>query len=243
MATVDPCAAGLIVSHNGNGAGKKFSILSAASAAVATLSMVAVDIGIPASDALCSGLTTQTHLNHSLILWWFWYFCWDEPSMFCLLASYVTLGKHHGTNLVWFNSDTQHKLEEEMLKTIKFTLTLGAMVVAGQTAFAATECHDSKWGKDDLIGSANLISPENTLKAAALIKRGKSQPLGIVIDSKTPAFAPRSLSLQVVRPNQQGGQKLDAFGYPGNYNDDILYTWVGIGSQIDGLGHLGEGGL
>jgi kynurenine formamidase len=144
---------------------------------------------------------------------------------------------------VWFNSDTQNKLEEEMLKSIKFTLTLGAMVVAGQTAFAATECHESKWGKDDLIGSANLISPENTLKAAALIKRGKSQPLGIVIDSKTPAFAPRSLSLQVVQPNQQGGQKLDAFGYPGNYNDDILYTWVGIGSQIDGLGHLGEGGL
>ncbi len=25
-----------------------------------------------------------------------------------------------------------------------------------------------------------------------------------------------------------------------NYNDDILSTWVGIGSQIDGLGHLGE---
>ena len=60
IATVDPCAAGLIVSHNGNGAGKKFSILSAASAAAATLSMVAVDIEIPASDALCSGLTTQT---------------------------------------------------------------------------------------------------------------------------------------------------------------------------------------
>ena len=126
-----------------------------------------------------------------------------------------------------------------MLKSIKFTLTLGAMVVAGQTAFAATECHESKWGKDDLIGSANLISPENTLKAAALIKRGKSQPLGIVIDSKTPAFAPRSLSLQVVQPNQQGGQKLDAFGYPGNYNDDILYTWVGIGSQIGTLAKVG----
>ena len=24
------------------------------------------------------------------------------------------------------------------------------------------------------------------------------------------------------------------------YADDILNTWVGIGSQIDGLGHLGE---
>ena len=67
--------------------------------------------------------------------------------------------------------------------------------------------------------------------------------MGIVIDANTPAFPPRSLNLQIVQPNQQGGQKLNAFGYPGNYNDDILQTWVGIGSQIDGLGHLGEGGL
>ena len=46
----------------------------------------------------------------------------------------------------------------------------------------------------------------------------------------------------MVQPNQQGGQKLSAFGYEGNYNDDILQTWIGIGSQLDGLGHLGEGG-
>ena len=113
--------------------------------------------------------------------------------------------------------------------------------MAATTAFAQ-DCRESKWGADDEIGSANLVTPENTLMAAKLIKQGKSTPLGIVIDSKTPAFAPRSLNLQVVQPNQQGGQKLTAFGYPGNYNDDILQTWVGIGSQIDGLGHLGEKG-
>lgn len=113
--------------------------------------------------------------------------------------------------------------------------------IAGSIAMAA-DCTPSKWGADDEIGSANLVTPENTLKAAMLIKQGKSMPLGIVIDSKTPAFSPRSLNLQVVQPNQQGGKKLTAFGYPGNYNDDILQTWVGIGSQIDGLGHLGENG-
>lgn len=125
--------------------------------------------------------------------------------------------------------------------------TIGALVMGlamlATGAMAATECTQSKWGGDDTLGSANLISPENTLNAVKLVKQGKSQPLGIVIDAQTPAFAPRSLSLQVVQPNQQGGQKLDGFGYSGNYNDDILHTWVGIGSQIDGLGHLGEGGL
>lgn len=110
-------------------------------------------------------------------------------------------------------------------------------------ALAATECMPSKWGDDDEIGSANLVTPENTLKAVSLVKQGKTVPLGIVIDSSTPAFPPRSLNLQVVQPNQQGGQKLESFGYPAVYNDDIIQTWVGIGSQLDGLGHLGENGL
>ena len=47
---------------------------------------------------------------------------------------------------------------------------------------------------------------------------------------------------QVVQSNQQGGQKLLGFGYEANYNDDLLQTWIGIGSQQDGLGHLGGGG-
>ncbi len=116
-----------------------------------------------------------------------------------------------------------------------------AVLTAG--AAAAQDCAPSKWGADDELGSANHVTPENTMKAAALIKQGKSLPLGIVIDSNTPAFPPRTLSLQVVQPNQQGGQRLSQFGYPGVYNDDLLQTWVGIGSQIDGLGHLGEAGL
>jgi len=123
----------------------------------------------------------------------------------------------------------------------KILLAAGLSVV--MTGAAVAQCTPSKWGADDTIGSANLVSAERTMEAAKLIKQGKSMPLGITIDAKTPAFPPRSLNLQVVQPNQQGGQKLTAFGYEGNYNDDIIQTWVGIGSQLDGLGHLGEGGL
>lgn len=112
----------------------------------------------------------------------------------------------------------------------------------GTSAAIAQDCAPSKWGADDTIGSANLVTPERTLEAAKLIKQGKSMPLGITIGSDTPAFPPRSLNLQVVQPNQQGGQKLSGFGYEGNYNDDLLQTWIGIGSQLDGLGHLGENG-
>jgi kynurenine formamidase len=129
---------------------------------------------------------------------------------------------------------------------MKFKFLTGltcAIGLVATSAFSQEDCTASKWGTDDQIGSANLVTPENTLMAAKLIKQGKSLPLGIVIDSNTPAFPPRSLSLQVVQPNQQGGQRLNAFGYPGSYNDDLLQTWIGIGSQIDGLGHLGENGM
>ena len=103
-----------------------------------------------------------------------------------------------------------------------------ALGLCSTAAFAA-DCTTSKWGADDTIGSANLVTPERTLEAAKLIKQGKSLPLGITIGPDTPAFPPRSLSLQVVQPNQQGGQKLSGFGYEGNYNDDVLQTWIGIG--------------
>ncbi len=117
-----------------------------------------------------------------------------------------------------------------------------AVLGLGATTAFAQDCVPSKWGAEDTIGSANLVTPERTLEAAKLIKQGKSMPLGITIGPDTPAFPPRSLSLQVVQPGQHGGQKLSGFGYEGNYNDDILQTWIGIGSQLDGLGHLGENG-
>ena len=126
----------------------------------------------------------------------------------------------------------------------RLTVISAAVAIAMSAGAAfAQDCAPSKWGADDTIGSANLVTAERTLEAAKLIKQGKSMPLGITIGADTPAFPPRSLSLQVVQPNQQGGQKLTGFGYEGNYNDDLLQTWIGIGSQLDGLGHLGEHGM
>lgn len=127
-----------------------------------------------------------------------------------------------------------------MKKNRLFSAALALGMAA--SAAVAQECEHSKWGADDTLGSANLVTPERTLEAAKLIKQGKSMPLGITIGPDTPAFPPRSLNLQVVQPNQQGGIKLSGFGYEGNYNDDLLQTWIGIGSQLDGLGHLGENG-
>ena len=103
-------------------------------------------------------------------------------------------------------------------------------------SIADQHCQPSEWGADDEIGAANRITAASVLKAAQLIKTGKTYSLGITIDSNTPAFAPRGLSLTVVQPNQQEGNRPLA---DMTYNDDIFTGWFGIGSQIDGLGHAG----
>lgn len=118
-------------------------------------------------------------------------------------------------------------------------VTVGMSMMASSAL--AADCTPSKWGADDEIGSANLVTPERVKAATKLVKQGKTSPLGVVIDSSTPAFPPRGLSVQVVQPNQQGGTRL--FAYKGSYNDDLIQTWLGIGSQIDGLGHLGSEGM
>ena len=110
------------------------------------------------------------------------------------------------------------------------TLSMGS-------AFAYESCHKSKWGPNDQAGAINNITQDNILAAAKLIKKGKSMRMAIETNSKTPAYPPRSYSVTIVKPGQDYGQSL------GNtktvYHDDILNTWVGIGTQLDGLGHIG----
>jgi len=120
-------------------------------------------------------------------------------------------------------------------------LAMYLMLICGTTIAQAEEsCTPSKWGPDDEIGNINLINAASVLKAAQLIKTGRTYSLGITIDSNTPAFAPRSLSLQVVQPGQQEGARPNMGA---TYNDDIFQGWFGIGSQLDGLGHLGYEGM
>jgi len=108
-----------------------------------------------------------------------------------------------------------------------------AMPAQAQTA----PCSPSKWGPNDQIGALNNITAANVLEASKLIKKGKSIRMGIETNSKTPAYAPRTFSLTVLSPGQENGASLGATKT--NYNDDIIMGWVGIGSQLDGLGHIG----
>ncbi len=120
-------------------------------------------------------------------------------------------------------------------------LIAGAIALAATaagSAFAQDDWCKSKWGPNDEIGAANILTPQMAQDAAKLVTTGKSYPLGFETNSKTAAYAPRSWNVVILQP---GGQAAGGTLGPtkSTYNDDIINGWVGIGSQIDGLGHLG----
>lgn len=95
----------------------------------------------------------------------------------------------------------------------------------------------SKFGPTDQIGNVNHITPAKTLAATKLVTRGKAYRLGIETNKDTPAFPPRTFAITIVQPGQAGGTTLGPTKT--TYNDDIIAGWVGVGSGIDGLGHVG----
>lgn len=100
----------------------------------------------------------------------------------------------------------------------------------------AEDWYPSKYGADDTLGAINNLTPEKVVQAARLVQLGKSYPLGVVTGWDTPAYPPRHYALTVIQPGQEG---LTLGSNRATGNDDLLYTWMGIGSQLDGLGHMG----
>ena len=123
-----------------------------------------------------------------------------------------------------------------LLATCAFLLAMGT-AQAQTPAQAQPDWCKSKHGAADEIGAGNLLTPELALAAARLVKTGKTYRLGVETNSKTPAFGPRSWALVINQPGQVGGIGLGPTKT--NYNDDIYMGYVGTGSQIDGLGHIG----
>jgi kynurenine formamidase len=94
----------------------------------------------------------------------------------------------------------------------------------------------SRWGKDDMAGASNWITPEKVLDAVKWIKDGKVYRLGHPYESTMPKFGDRAFTLRMVGSptgGPYGGNKLV-------YNDEFLATEIGqCGTQFDGLGHIG----
>ena len=121
---------------------------------------------------------------------------------------------------------------------IAFVLCCSVALLGTVGTASAQDWTKSKWGPNDEIGAANYMTPELVVKAAGLVKTGKTYALGIPVDyARRPAYPPRAFKITIVQPGQAGIPGLGPSKT--TYNDDIIDGWVGIGSQLDGLGHIG----
>lgn len=112
------------------------------------------------------------------------------------------------------------------------TVLLVADRAVGQDDWAT-----SKWGPEDEAGSANYVTPERVRLAAQLVTTGRTYALGIETNERTPAYPPRFFRVSVLQPGQAAGTTIGPTKT--SYNDDLVTGWLGVGSQIDGLGHIG----
>ncbi len=119
------------------------------------------------------------------------------------------------------------------------TLTL-ALALTALTAPALAEdapWYPSKYGAEDTNGAMNNLSPEATIAAAKLVRTGQVYALGIVTGPDTPVWPGRSFAAAVLPIDDGGGSPIGKTKATGH--DDILMTSVGIGTQLDGFGHMG----
>jgi kynurenine formamidase len=114
---------------------------------------------------------------------------------------------------------------------------VAALILAAPAGAQQPNCAKSKFGPDDEVGNLNYVTPDKTLAATKLVTKGKAYRLGIETNKDTPAYPPRTFAVTVLQPGQVAGSTLGPSKT--TYNDDIITGWVGVGSQLDGLGHIG----
>jgi kynurenine formamidase len=98
--------------------------------------------------------------------------------------------------------------------------------------------YPSRWGANDQRGAANRLTPAKVVEARDLIKQGKVYQLGRVYETGMPQFGTRHYSLRIPQAFKIAGSNNAV------YHDELISGELGqIGTQFDGLGHLGIGDL
>jgi kynurenine formamidase len=123
----------------------------------------------------------------------------------------------------------------------RHSLKLIVVVVASVAGAALGQAGNpgvSPWGPADQRGAANRITPQKVLEAKSLMTRGTVYQLGHVYESSMPLFGTRHFSLKIPQ----------TFGPLGTnrttYHDEVVSAELGqVGTQFDGLGHLGVGDI
>ena len=123
------------------------------------------------------------------------------------------------------------------MRLIQRLLWLGILLSINTVTAHGQSWYPSKYGAEDTLGAINNLSPELVVKAAKLVTEGKTYALGVETGPESPAYPPRSYSMTVLQLSDGTGTPIGTNEATGN--DDLINFWMGIGSQIDGLGHMG----
>lgn len=133
-----------------------------------------------------------------------------------------------------------------MRQTPKFVGLIGIalpLLLASLTQFSLAAQTQEKgswwphpiWGAGDEAGGSNWITPEKVLGAVRLVETGKTYELGQVYERGMPLYGQRTYSILIPEPGPAGGNnQLVA-------NDEFICAEMGqVGTQFDGLGHIGK---
>lgn len=118
------------------------------------------------------------------------------------------------------------------------TIAMATVALAGQSSPLAAQDVDeaSQFAETPDVGSIAAITPGMVRDAADLVTQGKVYRLGIVTGRDTPAWGDRSYDIEITGLGVNGPNRVTG-------HDDRVTTHIGIGTQIDGLGHVGVDGV
>src|SRR5262245_24388277 len=94
----------------------------------------------------------------------------------------------------------------------------------------------AEWGADDQRGAANRMTPAHVLDASKLVRTGKVYQLGRLYEHGMPLPGKRHFSLTIPGSPTQGPTGKNRIVH----HDELFSGEIGqIGTQLDGLGHVG----
>ena len=122
-----------------------------------------------------------------------------------------------------------------MKTTLLLLVTLLPAALAAQTRESGPWWPNAEWGAMDQAGASNRITPRQVRRRAALGADGTLYEIGQVYERGMPLGGTRDFALRLVPAIEPTGTNRVI------YNDEFLAAEIGqVGTQFDGLGHIGD---